>query len=310
MIYQLSDVNESARGCPREFIDECDAWFNKKIQTAAGRIIDNLKKSPIVLLSGPSGSGKTTTSKKIQEELEKRGVRTHAIGMDDYYRSRGTYDMPKNPDGTDDYESPACLDMELLNEHFAKLAAGELVYIPKFNFSQQMRIMRRSNGLRLRPGEVAIFEGIHALNDMITDRHPNAFKLYISARSNIMNGDSIVFKGTWLRLVRRVVRDHLFRGADAYTTLKMWESVRAGEKRFISPYKHKANLAFDTTSPYECCVFRPIAGVLFENVPTEAHRLAELRRIKPALQAFAEIDKTLLNQNSLIREFVGGGIYD
>ena len=310
MPYELSSINNRAISDPSGFIQECDAGYQKKIEIAADKIIGNLKNSPIVLLSGPSGSGKTTTASKIRQELRYRGINTHSIAMDDYFRSRDAYSVPLTPEGTFDLESPLCVDMELLNEHFTLLGEGKTVLIPKFDFSRQMRIIEPSRALRLEKDEVAIFEGIHALNDSITDVHPEAFKLYISARSDVMNGDTLSFKGTWMRLVRRTVRDNLFRGADAAATLGMWANVRRGEKSHISPFKDKANLMFDSSFPYEVCVLKNLAAELFSSISDGVERFAELREVLPAFTMFKDISPSLLAPDSLLREFVGGGIYD
>ena len=189
-------------------MEESDAAFEKKIQTAAEKIAGHIGVSRIVLLSGPSGSGKTTTSKKIQAQLERMGLRAHAVSMDNYFQTVDPETAPRNREGLIDYESPFCLDMNLLNRHFRLLDQGETIYIPKFDFARQMRSAVHSNPLKLGKDEIAIFEGIHALNDIITGKNPQATKLYISARSDILDeaGES-VFKGTWLRLARRMVRD-------------------------------------------------------------------------------------------------------
>lgn len=311
MPYQLSEINRRASQEPARFLQECDEQFRAKVSRAADRIIENRKYSPIVLLSGPSGSGKTTTAMKIEEELNRRGIRTHSIAMDNYFRSRDSFTVPLTPDGNPDLESPQCLDMELLNEHFTLLTQGKRIFVPKFEFSRQMRILDPSKSLRLGPDDVAIFEGIHALNDEITQAHPEAFKLYISARSNILDdAGQVVFKGTWIRLVRRTVRDHLFRGADPAATMKMWANVRRGEKAYISPFKDKANLQFDSALPYEIPVLNNTAIVLFSTIPEGAERFEELKRVLPALELFTDIDPALVAPDSLIREFMGGGIYD
>ena len=164
---------------------ECDARYAAKIRGAADMIAENLRQSPIVLLSGPSGSGKTTTAQKIEEELTKRGVRTYTISMDNYFRTVDPATAPRTKEGAIDFESPLCMDMELLNEHFTKLARGERILVPKYEFARQMRVLEPSKSLKLKKDEIVIFEGIHALNDDITAKHPEAFKLYISARSNV-----------------------------------------------------------------------------------------------------------------------------
>ena len=309
MAYSLNELNLKTVSDPKGMIEEADAEYARRVNTAAKKIAENRDKSPIVLLSGPSGSGKTTTSRKIAEALNMLGIGTHYVGMDDYFNTVDPATVPRTPEGEMDFESPLCLDMELLNRHFDALAAGEKIFVPKFDFTHRMRAPEPSKSIQLGKDEVVIFEGIHALNDMITDRHPDAFKLYISARSDVTFGGKIVFKRTWFRLVRRTVRDYLFRGTESGSTMAMWANVRRGEKLYISPYKDKANYQFDTSFPYELPVMNHVATKLFQAVPEGIERFDELREVLPALQLFGDIDESLVAEDAMIREFIGGGIY-
>ncbi|MGM9574806.1 MAG: uridine kinase [Oscillospiraceae bacterium] len=310
MAYDLKDINFRTVSDPKGFIDECDEVYAKRVETAADMIIENSRRSPIVLLSGPSGSGKTTTARKISEALERRGVHAHYVGMDDYFRTVDPATAPRTPEGDIDFESPLCLDMELLNDHFSMLAEGKRIYVPKYEFSRRMRVIEPSKSIKLKKDEIVVFEGIHALNDMITQKHPDAFKLYISARSNVEFNGEVVFKGTWFRLVRRTVRDHKFRGADPDQTLSMWANVRRGEKANISPFKNKADFQFDSSFPYEMAVMNEAATKLFSSIPEGIERYDELRQVLPALQLFGVIDESLVAPDALIREFIGGGEYE
>ena len=309
MKYQLEDINLRTVSDPVAFMAESDAAYRRKVEQAADLISANRKNSPIVLLSGPSGSGKTTTSMKIAEELNRRGIGTHYVAMDDYFKTIDE-NTPRTPEGQLDLESPLCLDMELLNRHFDLLSRGERVFIPKYEFSRRMRVQEPSKSIKLKSDEVVIFEGIHALNSSITNVHPEAFKLYISARSDVEFEGRIVFKRTWFRLVRRLVRDYNFRGSDAAETMGMWANVRRGEKLYISPFKDKADFQFDTAAPYEPAVFNRTATELFKSVPEGIERFEELRAVLPALQLFGEINESLVAPDALIREFIGGGIYE
>ena len=310
MAYQLSDINLRTVSDPKSLIEEGDALYQSKVEKAAELIIRNRKASPIVLLSGPSGSGKTTTSMKIAEELKRRGIGTHYVGMDDYFKNIDPQTTPRTPEGDYDLESPLCLDMELLNRHFTQLSEGKRIFVPKYEFSRGMRIQEPSKSIKLGSDEVVIFEGIHALNDMITGQHPDAFKLYISAQSDVMFSGEAVFKRTWFRLVRRTVRDYNFRGADPAETMSMWANVRRGEKNNISPFKNKADYQFDSTMPYELAVFNSTATELFKTIPEGIERYDELRGVLPALQLFGHIDDKYVADDALIREFIGGGIYE
>lgn len=309
MSYSLTDINFKTVSDPKGFIEECDAQYAAKVRQAADLIENNLKRSPIVLLAGPSGSGKTTSSMKLAEELRRRGIGSHSIGMDDYYKNLDPATAPRTPEGDIDFESPLCLDMQLLNEHFDKLSRHERIFVPKYEFARKMRVTEPSRSLELHDDEIVIFEGIHALSDTITDRHPEAFKLYISARSDVEFNGQVVFKRTWFRLMRRMIRDNNFRGSDAAETMAMWANVRRGEKKYISPFKDKADFRFDTSFAYEPAVYNEAATKLFQSVPEGIERFEELRQVLPALQLFGVIDNDLVAPDALIREFIGGGVY-
>ena len=311
MAYSLNDINHAIRSDPKGFVESSDAEFNKKIDRAAQKIAENQKNSRIVLLSGPSGSGKTTTSKKIQARLEELGIRAHAVAMDNYFQTVDPETSPRNRDGLIDYESPFCLDMDLLNRHFKMLDRGETIHIPKFEFARQMRSAIHSNPLHLGKDEIAIFEGIHALNDIITGKNPSAFKLYISARSNITDETgAVVFKGTWLRLARRTVRDAKFRSWEPQVTMKMWSNVRRGEKLYISPFKDNADLMFDSSLPYEVSAIKPFALPAFQQLKPEMERYEEIGHLLEAYPLFETLSEDCIAPDSLIREFIGGGIYE
>ena len=309
MAYQLQEINKRVQNDVEAFLAECDENYALRVSLAADRIVSNLEHSPIVLLSGPSGSGKTTTALKIAEELRRRGINTHAVAMDNYFLTVNRKTAPRTPEGDIDYESPLCLDMNLLDQHFTALSKGEEILIPKYEFARQMRNDSLGTPLQLSKNEIAIFEGIHALNDDIANRHPEATKVYISARSNINDGAVLRFKGTWMRLVRRAVRDYNFRGTDVEETLDMWANVRRGEKLYISPFKNKADVIFDSSLPYEVPVMKNYALPILKAVHEDNARHAELLELIDAFQYFEAIDPDLVAKNSLLREFIGGGSY-
>ena len=309
MAYQLQEINRRIQTDVTEFLAECDQSYAQRVSLAADKILSNLERSPIVLLSGPSGSGKTTTAMKIAEELQRRGVNTHAVAMDNYFKTMNRKTAPRTPEGDIDYESPLCMDMDLLDQHFTALSQGRWVIIPKFEFARQMRNDAAGTPLKLEKNEIAIFEGIHALNDDIAGRHPEATKLYISARSNINEGAALRFKGTWMRLTRRAVRDYNFRGTGVDETLEMWANVRRGEKLYISPFKGRADIVFDSSLPYEVSVMKNYALPLLQAVPEDNVRREELLELIDAFQYFEPIDPELVAKDSLIREFIGGGSY-
>lgn len=305
MAYQLEKINQAVRADKLGFMEECDHQYQKKEEQAADLICKNMKLSPVVLLSGPSGSGKTTTAHKITAELQRRGVGTHTISMDDYFVRRDPKTAPRTPEGEIDYESPEMMDLQLLSQHFAQLTRGEEILVPHFEFARQMRNDSKAKPLKLGKDEVAIFEGIHALNTKLTAGHPNATRLYISARSNVMDGEVLRFKGTWMRLTRRAVRDFNFRGTDIVGTLDMWANVRRGEKLYISPYKHTAHMLFDSSLPYEVSVMACYARPLMAAVPEENQRRHELLELVRAFDWFETIEPGLVPKDSLLHEFIG-----
>ena len=181
--------------------------------------------------------------------------------------------------------------------------------IPRFEFARQMRNDSMGTPLKLEKNEIVIFEGIHALNDDIAGRHPETAKLYISARSNVNEGSALRFKGTWMRLVRRAVRDYSFRGAGVADTMARWANVRRGEKLYISPYKNRADIVFDSSLPYEVSVMANYAAPLLRSVPQDNPRHDELLELIDAFHWFEPIDPKLVAPDSLLREFIGGGSY-
>ncbi|MDE6455563.1 MAG: nucleoside kinase [Dysosmobacter sp.] len=308
-MYFLKQINEAVRRDPAAFARECDEAFAKKVEAAARKIADHRAESHIILLSGPSGSGKTTTALKIEEKLEEMGIETHTVSMDNYFKTFDPDTAPRNREGAVDYESPFFLDVDLLSQHFAMLDRGELIHIPKYEFTRQMRSDIFARPMRLGKDDMVIFEGIHALNDIIVGRNPKAFKLYIAARSDIRDEDgSLVFDKSWIRLCRRIVRDFKFRGSDADFTLKLWDNVRRGERLYISPYKENADIMFDSSLALSASALKPFVTPLLAEIPRGKYKAAEdvlrgLARIEP-------LDEKYIPAKSLSREFIGGSPYD
>ena len=311
MSYQLSEINAALERDPKAFLDACDEAYNVKVRRAAKTIAERAEDCPIVLLSGPSGSGKTTTAMKSAEALSELGVGSKSLAMDSYFRTVDPKTSPRTPDGKLDLESPRCLDLDLLGEHLNALAQGKQIRLPIYNFITQIQAGPIGKRMKLKKNEVVVCEGIHALNDEIVSHCPGAIRLYISARSNVLDDDGkMIFKGTWMRLMRRLVRDNNFRGTNPAATMEMWANVRRGEKKYISPFKERADLKFDTAFASEVSIMKQFVKPLLEALPETAERYDELRKILPTLDRFADVDPELLAPESLLREFIGGGVYD
>lgn len=307
MAYSLKEINRRVTTDPAAFVAECDERYEQSVLRSANRIAANLKNSRIILLSGPSGSGKTTTAHNIEARLDRMGIETHTISMDDYYLDVNE-NTPRNDKGEYDFESPECLDLALLRRHFEQLDAGEEVIIPHFDFAAQKRDPSKGRPLRLSANSMAIFEGIHALNGALCGEGHSALalKIYISARSNTDDDNGrTIFKGTWHRILRRAVRDEFFRGTSAATTFAMWENLRRGEKLYISPFKDTADLIFDTSLAYEVPVLKAFAGHIFDGVEPHFARYREIMQLRDALGLFEPLDASRVPENSLLREFIG-----
>ena len=307
MAYSLREINAAVRSDPKGFAEECDAAFAKKVEAAAQKIANHRKESHIILLSGPSGSGKTTTALKIEEQLEKMGIQTHTISMDNYFNTIDPETAPRNREGAIDYESPFCLDIELLNRHFSMLDRGETIHVPKYEFARQMRSDILSQPLKLGPDELAIFEGIHALNPVITDSLPseNLMKLYVSVSSRISDEDGdVLMSKRDLRFVRRLVRDYYHRASSVERTYDLWGSVQRGEDKYIFPYSHLAAEKIDSLHAYEPCVFRALAVPMLTGVGSGSEWYDEAQMMIERLERFEPLPVDVIPENSLLREFM------
>lgn len=309
MAYERAVINEQISKAPLEFVQECEKNYSQTLSITAEEIYKNRGRSAIVLLSGPSGSGKTTTAKRITTELKRYGISAYTVSLDNYFVTVDPEKAPRAPDGDIDFESPACLDLKLLNNHFRILASGGEVQIPHFSFAQQQRILEKSSPLKLGENDVVIMEGIHALNQCITAEHPSAYKLYVSTLSDIEDQGAVIVKGSDLRLVRRLVRDDFFRGADPQMTLGMWDNIQRGEKLNIIPYKDSADRKIDSALPYEICLLRDYAEELFKKVSENAEHFETLKGIVGAYRLFNKIDPSVVPPDSILREFIGGSIF-
>ena len=305
--FDLDEINRMAGTDPRGFMAECDHNYIGKLMRAAAAIATSAREKPVVLLSGPSGSGKTTTAGKLVRELAHIGIRAHVVSMDDYFITLTDTSHPRDRAGNIDFESPECMDIPLLCSHFAELVRGGEVTLPRFDFVNQQSVPGGGGTLRLANDEVAIFEGIHALNPLLLGQTAsNELRIYASARANVFEGGKSFFKGTWIRLVRRLIRDRNFRGWAPEKTMRLWAGVRRGEKKYISPYNSRADIVIDTALAYDLPVLSAFALPLMEAVPADAERAEEIAQIHPCLLRVAGIDESLVSSKSLTREFIGG----
>ncbi len=307
-IRTVSELNDLiVSGNQNNLILVQEAIMEKQIADIAERILEDGKK--IVLIAGPSSSGKTTFSRRLSIELIAHGLKPHPISLDNYFLER--VETPKDENGKYDFESLAAMDLKLFNEHMSRLLKGETVEIPRFDFTVGEK-KYVGDYMTLGDDDVLVAEGIHALNPLMTESLPDEskFKVYISALTQLNIDEHNRVSTTDGRLLRRIVRDARTRGNDAKRTISMWESVRHGEENNIFPFQEEADVMFNSALIYELAAIKQYAEPLLFNVPTDSEEYYEAKRLLKFLDYFLGMDISLVPQNSLLREFIGGGCFD
>ena len=308
-IINTSTINKKLRENKADFIQKCEIAYCSQVKAAADGINRWGDTKPIILLSGPSGAGKTTTALKLSEYLGEMGTQTHTISMDDYFLPAHESTKAIDENGKIDYESPYRLDIPLLNEHMLKIANCEEITLPSFNFLTQNR--EKGERLKRKKGDFVIFEGIHALNPDVTGMTDGiANCLYVSIRTRIKTKSGALLHPSHIRLMRRIIRDKLYRGRQPVDTLTMYNSVERGEDLYIMPYKGRAEYNIDTFIPYELSVYKHLLQQdLLEasNIYNDFERFALMPKV---LCEMEDIDVNSVTEKSLIREFIGGSGYE
>lgn len=303
----LQFINSEALRDPTAFIAEVEKQYIDNIIEVAERIAsdDDIK---IVSIAGPSGSGKTTTAHILCEKLEELGEKTAVVSLDNFYLPAER--LPKLEDGSNDTESVNSLDLELLRECFERIIASGSTQLPKYEFATGSRI---ENACKIDVGErgIVIVEGLHALNPLITElvSGRNIFKVYISVNLPIKDNEETLLTSRQLRLVRRSLRDEMFRDADINETLSMWENVGKGERKYLYCHKDSADVQLVTLHLFEPCVFKARFLRLREQLALDACCREYFLKTVDAMERFESIDISLVPESSLIREFLGEGKY-
>ena len=299
----FSRINNLALS-PREFVCACTDEYIKTVDAAAQRIFfDESKK--IVTLAGPSSSGKTTTAALLSKSIEKLGAKAFTVSLDDFYFSHSENRYPLDENGAPDYESVYALDVENIHRCFAELAESGESVLPVFDFTKGERI----DGARkivLAKNDIIIVEGLHALNPLITEnlKKENIFKIYVSVSSRVYENDgSVLLSKRDLRFIRRMVRDNSFRATQPEKTFEIWQSVMRGEDKYLFPFEEYADIKLNSFHPCEPCVIAAQAVPLLKRVSGEY--VPKAASLAEKLSLFKRIDKTLLPENSLLREFTG-----
>lgn len=305
MMKSLLETNRAVTTDAAAFVAACEKAYSRQLTKIADYIAAHREQCPIVLISGPSGSGKTTTALMLEEKLDRRGLETHTLSQDNYFRTLTEADRALLAEGKLDLESPARVDEQLLNRQLQDIIAGKTVELTEFDFPTHTQ---RPSGKTLtrKPGEIVILEGIHTLNPaVVTLPADQTVRLYVSVRTRVEGPNGALLHPKYIRLLRRMLRDVQQRGRPASGTLAMFHSVNRGEDTFIMPYKHRSTFDVDTFFAYELNVYR---RYLLDDLQAMADR-PEIAAILPVLSAAAELDAAAVPPTALIREFIGDSVY-
>lgn len=304
-VANAADLNEMVEKKQlREFIRVNEALHEKSVS----KIADQFKASGarVILIAGPSSSGKTTFAHRLLISLKVLGLKPVQVSLDDYYIDRNK--VPLGPDGRRDLERLDILDLKLLNEQLLQLLRGETVRAPIFDFPSGTR-KAETHEMRAEPGGPIIIEGIHGLNDELTSAVPREmkFKIYVSALTTLNLDDHNRIRTTDVRLLRRIVRDYLFRGTMPEETMAAWGSVRRGEEKYIFPYQEEADAMFNSSLSYELPIMKKYVYPMLRAVKSESACYTMARRLVKFLNYIRTADvEDEIPVNSILREFIGG----
>ena len=305
-IGSLNDAIAAGRG--QEIMLLQEALMEQKIGNLAAQIASDDKKK-FIMIAGPSSSGKTSFANRLSIQLIAKGRKPHPLSLDDYYVDREF--CPKHPDGSFDFECLESIDVKLFNEDMNRLLKGEAVDMPSFNFKTGKREYR-GRKLTLGADDILVIEGIHGLNDRLSQLIPpeHKFKIYISALTQLNIDEHNPLSTTDERLIRRIVRDARTRGTNAMETIAMWPSVRKGERENIFPFQEQADVMFNSALVYELAVLKVYAEPLLFGIERDCPEYLEAKRLLKLLDYFLPMPADGIPNNSLLREFVGGSCFN
>jgi len=299
--------DEVVNGDIVNLIRVAEALHEKKIAYIAD-MIHKQEQVKLVLIAGPSSSGKTTFSRRLGIQMSVNGLIPIFVSLDDYFLNREF--TPRDEHGEYDFESIYALDLELFNKDLELLLQGKETEIPSFNFKTGKREWL-GNKIKIPENGVMIVEGIHGLNEILTSSIPKSskFKIYISPLTQLNLDDHNRIATTDVRMTRRIVRDYLSRGYGVEETLKMWPSIKRGEEKNIFVFQEQADVMFNSSSVYELCVLKKFALAELSKIGEESPVYFQASRLRSFLNFFKDVDKDLVPDNSIIREFTGGSCF-
>lgn len=310
-ITNVADLNRAVvDGNTSMLINVAEALHDAKFAHIADDIATRYKQgnARIVLIAGPSSSGKTTSSRRLAIQLMINRIIPKVISLDNYFVDREA--TPVDENGEYDYESLYALDLDLFNNDLRRLIAGEEVEMPTYDFASGRRVFK-GDKMRLGNNNVLLIEGIHGLNPELTAQIPEEqkFRLYVSALTTLTIDDHNWVPTTDNRLLRRIIRDHKYRGTDALKTIARWPSVRRGEEKWIFPFQENADATFNSSLLFELGVMKDYAVPLLRKVPRNTPEFAEAVRLLTFLGYFLPISESQIPSTSLLREFLGGSSF-
>ena len=305
-IYQVNDKCSDEEELIK-FIGVCETRHNHQLKEIGDKVQKNLDMIRLIAIAGPSSSGKTTFSKRLEIELLSRNIHPMRISIDNYYLDEEH--VPLDENGNKDFEHIEALNLKLFNENMTDFLMGKEVRTPIFDFKTKK--VTFSEPQKLSKDGVIIIEGIHALNERLTESIPKnrKFKIYIAplAQRNIDNHNPISL--TDLRLVRRIVRDLNFRNTSAEKTLEMWQSVRNGEHKWIYPYMESADYIFNSELGYELLMLKKYGVESLKVIKNDSQYYILANRLLKFLKVFRSISDSKVKNDSLLREFIGGSVF-
>ncbi|MDO4566438.1 MAG: nucleoside kinase [Oscillospiraceae bacterium] len=298
---QISQVNELARDAG--FIKRCEEDYTARVNLIADEVIRS--GCHVVMASGPSASGKTTSSLRLASRLRALGTEALVVSLDDFFKNIADY--PLTEEGKPDLESVYALDLELINESIAALLRDGKCELPQFDFKTQSRRAEK-RPISLGKKGVAVIEGIHALNPLLTQSvdGKGILSLYIGLREEFYEGEARIIATRDLRITRRIVRDLLFRGYTAEETLSVWRHIQEGEDKWIKPFRNGSDFLLDSSVLYEPCVFSRIMSFLRSDEGCGGTFRAQFLKLCEGFERFAPLEDDEIPPDSLLREFIGG----
>ena len=304
-IQNVSDLNEAVRKENISLLIKIqEAFHEKKIGLIADQIKSFYPEKRLIFVSGPSASGKTTFLKRLGIQIRANGFVPEEISLDDFFVSRE--ETPRTPDGDYDYECLEALDVSYFNRQITGLMKGKEVSLPRYNFKTGCR-EESGRRLKLRQNSIVLVEGIHALNPKLSSgiRKERKYKIFVSALTQLcIDNDTRIFTSD-SRLMRRIIRDYLFRGYSAHSTIKRFPKVREGEEKNIFPFQDNADVFFNSSVIYEQAVLKPMIQPLLQKIRERCEEYYEARRILHYLDFFLPVSSREVPQTSILREFIG-----